>query len=376
MTATQNLINAIRKNNIDDVLTALKNGANVNAEDGYQSILDIAIQNDNPKIVSLLLKKGKTKIYQSSLHKALFMTFQNEKREMARLVVSHIEDTSIGAAYNPTFLNAAIQLNWPEVLDKLLEKDFKLKEKERFGKKLYHEAVYNNSHDCVKILLKHKADMHDFYGSTNALHIAAQFGRTKILETLIDAGGDINKTPLCFTDGLKILAMLSTGFLYIPDPTPQNKVIHVAAQDGEVEIIDLLMKKCKEDVKIDEPGDENKPPLIQAIEQGHYQAARRLLEYGADPNVQDDIGTSLHAAVRNNDYELIQLLFEYGADQRLTGKCKKTPLQYAKYLQENNCISRDDCINELEKAWKIGSSIAKQKPYYRKGFGKNNERGS
>ena len=69
MTATQNLINAIHKNNIDDVLTALKNGADVNGYDGYQSILDTAIQNDNPKVVSLLLEKGKNKIYQSSLEK-------------------------------------------------------------------------------------------------------------------------------------------------------------------------------------------------------------------------------------------------------------------------------------------------------------------
>lgn len=134
----------------------------------------------------------------------------------------------------------------------------------------------------------------------------------------------------------------------------------------------MLMHKCPESVSLDQPGEDDKTPLIQALEAQSFATLKRLLEYGADPNAMDKIGTVLHAAVRLNNSDVFNLLFEYGVDQRLKGPCGKTALEYARYLEDNHFDNYSYCIEKLEKAWKQGRSIAKGKPYYRpKGHGRS-----
>ena len=85
------LIKAVQSNDEKGVLNALLKGADVNAVDTYHSVLDIAIQNNNPKITKLLFEKGQNKIYQSSLEKGLFKTFQNSNRkEVAQIIATHM----------------------------------------------------------------------------------------------------------------------------------------------------------------------------------------------------------------------------------------------------------------------------------------------
>ena len=374
MTATQNLINAIHKNNIDDVLTALKNGADVNGYDGYQSILDTAIQNDNPKVVSLLLEKGKNKIYQSSLEKGLFNTFKNNKnsRKIAQIISENMNDASASSQYNPTYVWACIQLDWPEVLDTVLKKNASLSEKDHFGHNPLHETITLNRIKCAKVLCNYIQDIDEFSGQHNASQWAARMGRTEILEHLIDKGSNINLSQSTLLDDIKVLLFFSTGFLYTPKLSNQNKVIHWAARSNEPKVIDMLMHKCPERVSLDQPGEDDKTPLIQALEAQSFATLKRLLEYGADPNAMDKIGTVLHAAVRLNNSDVFNLLFEYGVDQRLKGPCGKTALEYARYLEDNHFDNYSYCIEKLEKAWKQGSSIAKGKPYYRpKGHGRS-----
>jgi ankyrin repeat protein len=59
-------------------------------------------------------------------------------------------------------------------------------------------------------------------------------------------------------------------------------------------------------------------PLSAAIEMGHYDIARLLLERGADPNWWEDPdapkGRALHAAARSGEFWLVQLLLAHGAD--------------------------------------------------------------
>lgn len=59
---------------------------------------------------------------------------------------------------------------------------------------------------------------------------------------------------------------------------------------------------------------------LHAATGGHdREAARLLLESGADPNLRQAEGyTPLHAASHNGDAELVDLLLEHGADPRLT----------------------------------------------------------
>ena len=58
-------------------------------------------------------------------------------------------------------------------------------------------------------------------------------------------------------------------------------------------------------------------PLSAAIEMGHYDIARLLLERGADPNWEEPDapkGRALHAATRACELWLVELLLAHGAD--------------------------------------------------------------
>ncbi|KAJ3216461.1 hypothetical protein HDU67_009416 [Dinochytrium kinnereticum] len=57
---------------------------------------------------------------------------------------------------------------------------------------------------------------------------------------------------------------------------------------------------------------------------------RNLLEYGADPNLQNDLGaTPLHEAVTKNNVEVVQLLLEKGALKDIKQKDGRMPIEIA-----------------------------------------------
>ena len=69
--------------------------------------------------------------------------------------------------------------------------------------------------------------------------------------------------------------------------------------------------------RISETRPDGRRPLSAAIEFGHDDIARLLLERGADPCWEESDaphGTSLHAAARRGNLSMVQLLLDHGAD--------------------------------------------------------------
>jgi len=59
--------------------------------------------------------------------------------------------------------------------------------------------------------------------------------------------------------------------------------------------------------------------LIRKHDWHHYEGAKLLLEYGADPNLQWNRGNSpfYHSVLRDNDLEFFELLLDYAGDPTL-----------------------------------------------------------
>lgn len=67
--------------------------------------------------------------------------------------------------------------------------------------------------------------------------------------------------------------------------------------------------------------DDGQTPLIRAAQRGHIEVAKVLLEHGADVNARDDDGqTALMHAAGSTDPDMVQLLLAKGADVNLKDK--------------------------------------------------------
>lgn len=81
-------------------------------------------------------------------------------------------------------------------------------------------------------------------------------------------------------------------------------------------------------------------PLSAAIEKGHYDIARLLLERGADPNWDEPDapkGRALHAAARACELWLVELLLAHGADPNSGATLLATRFSRPALPRSNGC---------------------------------------
>lgn len=80
-------------------------------------------------------------------------------------------------------------------------------------------------------------------------------------------------------------------------------------------------------------------PLHLAAGSGWLEMTNILLDSGANPNIQDNLGeTPLHVAVINNNTEILRALLQKGADPTLTDKKGESPIGAARSGKKDICI--------------------------------------
>ena len=162
-------------------------------------------------------------------------------------------------------------------------------------------AVENENLDCLKVLLKYKADIEGLgdlcflnrrtpyfhWQLCTPLCVAAAYGNLDILSFLLENGADIN-------------AAIRTGGL---------------------------------------------TPLMLAVQKYHSNAVNYLLEQGADVNLQEEAGyTALHTAAACGNYNALRSLIYYGADVNARNRFNRTPLMLACQVVNKEAIN--NFINE------------------------------
>ncbi|KAL7539128.1 hypothetical protein ACHAXR_009053 [Thalassiosira sp. AJA248-18] len=152
-----------------------------------------------------------------------------------------------------------------------------------------------------------------------AVMFAAAGGHPKCTKLMIDEGADVNAIATATPDYLEKLAkMIEDGTV---DPNEDPHVdgvtgVHVAAEEGHLECVNLLIDAGADVTVLDE---EDRTPLLLAVKGNYGEVASALVEAGADPNTPyvDDEGESHNLLmdsiiVENADFAL--LLIEHGAD--------------------------------------------------------------
>ncbi|EMP42057.1 Ankyrin repeat domain-containing protein 26 [Chelonia mydas] len=108
--------------------------------------------------------------------------------------------------------------------------------------------------------------------------------------------------------------------------------LHLACANGHSDVVTYLVdNKCK----LNLCDNDNRSPLMKAVQCQQEKCATMLLEHGADPNLVDvNSSTALHLAAQTANISLAVLLLEYNAHIEAQNKEGYTPLTIA--ITENH----------------------------------------
>ena len=204
---------------------------------------------------------------------------------------------------------------------------------------LLHHAAAAGSLSVLEVLLENGAnpDGPDACSST-PLQWAAGLNLVEVLKQLIDFGADPEKSDAGGEGGTALVHALFYGhseaadFLATRAIVPSN--LRVAAGLGRVDLMEQFFdelcnltddagkhrqwyranEEFPEKPTRDDPQEILDEALCYACFNNRLDAARFLLERGANPNAKPFYATALHFAVAKDNIELVDILMEAGAD--------------------------------------------------------------
>src|SRR6266446_4296499 len=161
-----------------------------------------------------------------------------------------------------------------------------------------HRAVKASAREVIELLLERGADIHALHGAGGANAAGyAPVDFQPIDMALWGRRRDVETARLLLARGVD-----------------QDTVI--AAGLGDLEHVSAILRE--DPGRIQEARPCGRRALSAAVEFGHHDIARLLLERGADPNWPEGTaaprGIALHMAARAGDRAMVELLLDHGAD--------------------------------------------------------------
>lgn len=269
------LYQAIKHNNIKAVKFFIENNANVEIAtfDGTTPLV-LAIEENKPKIVELLIKEGKANIY--------------------GVYAKETEKYPIYCAVKNKNLN---------MIKILLNNNFDLK-RESY---ILSYAMENSDENIVKYLVENGADMYSY--EITALYQAVLNLNPKLVEYFLDKGASIEKAGRTDVYGNIMMAAAGSKFNNSNDKSPVDLTLLEKSAENSAKIMQMIIDKV--DKKLINDSLEGKTPLIIAVGNSYIDTTKILIENGANINEVDFEGWSaLSYAVNNGDIEIAKLLLE------------------------------------------------------------------
>lgn len=269
------LYQAIKHNNIKAVKFFIENNAHVEIAtfDGTTPLV-LAIEENKPKIVELLIKEGKANIY--------------------GVYAKETEKYPIYCAVKNKNLN---------MIKILLDNNFDLK-RESY---ILSYAMENSDENIVKYLVENGADMYSY--EITALYQAVLNLNPKLVEYFLDKGASIEKAGGTDVYGNIMMAAAGSKFNNSNDKSPVDLTLLEKSAENSAKITEMLIEKADKNIINDSL--EGKTPLIIAVGNSYIDTTKILIENGANINEVDFEGWSaLSYAVNNGDIEIAKLLLE------------------------------------------------------------------
>ena len=243
-----------------------------------------------------------------------------------------------------TLLQMALDRGHDEVAN-LLRDELRRRVSSSGARHAIHDAVSNGDADAVDKLLAKEPDLvnrGDHLGR-RPLHFAVEAGRADLVDRLIDLGAEIDASGFSSDDRLGGTGFRPLVLALWHHPYWQQRndyaiarqllergarySITVAAALGDEERARVLLASDDGLANDQEPG--GKRPLSAAAERNHAGIVKRLLDAGADPNLDEGPncpkGYALWAAAHRGFFEIAKMLLEAGADPNADVESSGTP---------------------------------------------------
>ena len=307
------LLEAIGKNNHDEVLVLIENGADINPEtnDWIECPLLYAIYHGHVQITETLVMLGAEvdKKYSDGgtvtgtpIHWA---TIHNQK-EIIKILVDHGADVDTEYVDGNSPIHSAIYQNNNEVVSVLIKCGADINKENRIKRTPLQIAVQKKNEDIIKLLIQKGARIEHRLESgyyKASLHQAVKDNEKSIVELLLNNGANIE----------------------VRDGIFNRSPLHYASDENLPSILKILLENGA-DTEAEDCS--RSTPIILAIYKDNKQAVHILLEHGAklDHLISDQM-TPIHCAVVFKKKHILQTLLN--TNPNLRSNCFASILQFA-----------------------------------------------
>ncbi|MBN1239615.1 MAG: ankyrin repeat domain-containing protein [Gammaproteobacteria bacterium] len=350
-------------------LAAMLAAANVAV--AQSDVADAAMQRDNEAVRRLLQDGADASMPQADGATALHWAAYHGDVALAELLLAAGADASAANRNGSTPLWLAASHGDAAMIAALLEGGADANEPLPLGRRPLMLAARSGRVEAVRVLLDHGADPNasENERGTTALMQAADQGHADVIAVLIEHGADVAARSAPVFRGGRTAAL---GNSDDPRDAVRRQVISILCEEPTPDLGTLrdLVEQSTEEVWVNlresdsdltaedicsrvrrgalgfavteggeepfgrreqrEPDGGELTPLVYAARTGSIDAARALLEAGADVNQVTRYGWSpLLAATQNRNYRMGKFLIEHGADVNLANKGGWTPLYLA-----------------------------------------------
>jgi len=350
-------------------LVALIVGAFAGSAFAQSPVADAAMRRDGAEVRRLVQSGADVKASQADGATALHWAAYHGDVALAEVLLKAGADIAAPNRNGSTPMWLAASQGDGKMVVALLNNGANANEELPLGRRPLMLAARSGSVDAVRALLEHGADANakETARGTTALMQAADQGHADVIKVLLEHGADVAVTSapvlrdartaaLGKSDDPRAAVRRQVIAILCDQPTPDLSVLQGLVAEGTE---DQVLAQGSEPARPGannpcnlqrdalgfvleasggarrnrgprEPDGGELTALVYAARSGSIEAARVLLDAGADVNQVTRYGWSpLLAATQNRNYQFAKFLIEHGADVNLANKGHWTPLYLA-----------------------------------------------